>query len=280
MNKKNALSCRVLTCFLAIVLMLVMLASCAGAKGKTLMSLESTSVSVNVYQLLLTRMKGSLARSFGSQVMTDSFWNTTISSDGTTYNDYFTAEVLENTKTYLVAMHLFEEYGLELSDTAIAEVEKEMEGLLVGDGDGSKSQLNQILSAYGMNYNMLRDFYLMEKKVTLLQNYLYGTNASLVASGVKNEFMQENYVCFRQIFLASYYYVMEVDAYGNDAYFSSDGKSYAYDTANGVTMTDKSGKTIKDKFGKDVSVITNVGTVIGAHSGPGTLALFFIANER
>lgn len=39
-------------------------------------------------------------------------------------------------------------------------------------------------------------------------------------------------------------------------------------------------KQIKEKTGKDVSVITNVGTVIGAHSGPGTLALFFIAKER
>lgn len=39
-------------------------------------------------------------------------------------------------------------------------------------------------------------------------------------------------------------------------------------------------KLIFDKFGKEVAIITNVGTVIGAHSGPGTLALFFIAKER
>jgi DegV family protein with EDD domain len=37
---------------------------------------------------------------------------------------------------------------------------------------------------------------------------------------------------------------------------------------------------IKTQFGKDVAVITNVGTVIGAHSGPGTLALFFVAKNR
>jgi fatty acid-binding protein DegV len=29
-----------------------------------------------------------------------------------------------------------------------------------------------------------------------------------------------------------------------------------------------------------VQLITNVGTVIGAHSGPGTMALFFIAKQR
>ena len=37
---------------------------------------------------------------------------------------------------------------------------------------------------------------------------------------------------------------------------------------------------IETKYGKKTSLITNVGAVIGAHSGPGTLALFFIGNER
>ena len=36
----------------------------------------------------------------------------------------------------------------------------------------------------------------------------------------------------------------------------------------------------KSKGGNDVQVITNVGTVIGAHSGPGTMALFFLAKQR
>ena len=37
---------------------------------------------------------------------------------------------------------------------------------------------------------------------------------------------------------------------------------------------------IETKYGKKTSLITNVGAVIGAHSGPGTLALFFIGKER
>lgn len=39
-------------------------------------------------------------------------------------------------------------------------------------------------------------------------------------------------------------------------------------------------ETIKTKFGAKVEIITDVGPVIGAHSGPGTLALFFIGKER
>jgi fatty acid-binding protein DegV len=37
---------------------------------------------------------------------------------------------------------------------------------------------------------------------------------------------------------------------------------------------------IKSKGGNDVQIITNIGTVIGAHSGPGTMALFFLAKQR
>ena len=37
---------------------------------------------------------------------------------------------------------------------------------------------------------------------------------------------------------------------------------------------------IKERHGAEVKIITYVGPVIGAHSGPGTLALFFLASKR
>jgi len=37
---------------------------------------------------------------------------------------------------------------------------------------------------------------------------------------------------------------------------------------------------IKEKHGANVEIITHVGPVIGAHSGPGTIALFFVGKER
>lgn len=39
-------------------------------------------------------------------------------------------------------------------------------------------------------------------------------------------------------------------------------------------------KMLQDKHGVNVEIITDVGPVIGAHSGPGTLALFYVGNER
>ena len=37
---------------------------------------------------------------------------------------------------------------------------------------------------------------------------------------------------------------------------------------------------LKEKYGVTVNIITNIGPVIGAHSGPGTMALFFVGKER
>ena len=42
----------------------------------------------------------------------------------------------------------------------------------------------------------------------------------------------------------------------------------------------KLASVIEEKYGFKVQLITDVGPVIGAHSGPGTLALFFVASER
>lgn len=37
---------------------------------------------------------------------------------------------------------------------------------------------------------------------------------------------------------------------------------------------------VKEKYGVDIGYIADVGPVIGAHSGPGTLAIFFLGKER
>lgn len=37
---------------------------------------------------------------------------------------------------------------------------------------------------------------------------------------------------------------------------------------------------LKSRYGTEVEIITDIGPIIGAHSGPGTMALFFVGTER
>lgn len=63
----------------------------------------------------------------------------------------------------------------------------------------------------------------------------------------------------------------------------------AQDPANGTVFishadcmndAEELAKMLNEKHGVTVKIITDVGPVIGAHSGPGTLALFFIGTEK
>ena len=247
---------KILLMLLTLALCLPLLAGCSGKNGKTLIEMEGVKVSVNTYELLLSRMKGALARSEGLAIEKDDFWATVVDSDNTTYEEYLREAILENAKTYAVGVYLFDEvYGLTLPKEAVEAIDIELEDFVEYDGDGSKAAFNQVLSEFGVNYDILRATYIMEAKIDALKVHLYGQNASKVADNVKDEYCTEHFVRFKQVFLASYYYVCETDANGDDIYYTDNSlgnKIVCYDKENGKTKTDKDGNVIKDKDGYEV----------------------------
>lgn len=70
-----------------------------------------------------------------------------------------------------------------------------------------------------------------------------------------------------------------VEKYGELAKTKGEGTVYI-SMADCVTDAENVKNQLKEKFGADVQIITDIGPVIGAHSGPGTIALFFIGKER
>lgn len=246
---------RMLVLMLICALCLPLLAGCSGQHGKTLMSLENTTLSVNTYQLLLSRMKGTLAR-YQYDVDSESFWNTVVDMEHSTYDEYFRTTILENAKNYVIGAYLHDEvYGLKLSQQAIDTIDAELAEFVEYDGDGSKAAFNQILAEYGVNYDILRDTYIMEAKIDALKLHLYGQNASKIGENVKEQYYQENFVRFKQVFLASYYYICEKDENGDDIYYTENSlgnQVVCYDRENGKTKTDDKGNVIKDKDGYEV----------------------------
>ena len=95
-NKKIA---RVTALFLALV-MLFALVSCAKKKQEVAFELGDQQITVNMYRLWLSRVKG-VYSSAG-----DDIWDE-VNDDGKTYNEVFTGFVTDNAKTFVSAMHLF-----------------------------------------------------------------------------------------------------------------------------------------------------------------------------
>ncbi len=256
---------RSIALLLVLALVGVGLLSCSN-RGKTLMYMEKdgvrVTISVNIYELMLSRMKGVLANGGftqnGATPESDAFWNYISKFDGTneqTLDEYYRACIQDNCRTYLVALYLFETLDLQLSSADLEEIDKRMDELLRTDGEGSKTKLNSVLSAYGVNYDILKEAYTIEKKVSAVQTKLYGENASLIGDDIKTEYMEENYVHFRQIFLPTYKYLCKTDENGDTIYYHSSGDKQGhiyYDTHNGVVGYNEDGSLITDTLGDTV----------------------------
>ena len=234
------------------VFALLLLLSCATGcanKGETLMKIEDTEMSVNLFMLYLSRMKGMLCSSysFGEQATHDSFWDTVAKPDGTTYNDIYTAAVLDNAKTYLCALYEFEQRGLELPKATIDKIDEDIDKLIEDEANGSKTMMNSILADYGANIDVLREAFIVDAKIEYLKNEICGTNGELISDAVRNDYYKKNYARYKQVLFYTYDYVYETDENGDDIYFK-DTKTIAYDkTAN--VKTDKKGNPVQDDNG-------------------------------
>jgi len=256
---------RAASLLLACLLTLLCTVSCAN-RGKTLLSIKkdgySATLSVNLYELMMTRMKGMLYFSEitnnGVDASNPLFWeyqDTYNGKDLQTIDEYYRDSILENCKTYLAALYLCKVHNVTLSASEQDKIDARMEELVKTDGDGSKTKLNATLSPFAVNYNILRDAYELDALIQKLKDTLYGQNAALIGNNLKNTYLQENFVHFRQIFLATYNFVYERDEFGNDVYYYPDGESKGriyYDVYNGAVGLDKDGKEIKDDNGDTV----------------------------
>ncbi len=247
---------KLISLFLTICLISSALAACG--KTETMMTLGDKRISVNVYEFLLSRMKGTLGY-YGYDITSDEFWRIVISSDGKTYNDYFCEEVRRETAYYLIADKLFDDYGLALTK----EQKKAIDDLMSSHEKqaGSRAALNEKLKAFGVNYDMLREIYTTESKIATLRSHLYGDEAQKVDDKTKQDYLDQNYVCFDQIFIVAYYYLTDLDRFDDTVYYTDEEHTaIAYDKVNGKTQTDETGKTATDIFG-DIEYYTADGKI-------------------
>lgn len=249
---------KILLLSLALLLLLSNLASCSG-KPKTLLSLDrdgtKVTFSVNFYELMLARFKGELVSSevtAGSYTADEEkFWDYKLLVDNeiVTADDFYREQILNSCKTFTVSLWLFENMGLKLSQSETDAVNERMDELVKSQGEGSKTKLNSLLSEFGVNYDLLRDAYLMEAKVRAVKTALYGENAELVGKDIKDDYLNKRYVRFKQIFLPTFAYVYQKDAFGDEIYFDAQG-AVAYDTKGVKHFTDRVPDT--DKNGDDI----------------------------
>lgn len=245
---------------LAICLLLPLSLSSCSSKGKTLISLDGYEISTNIYQLMLTQQKGSMAYSIHSQygdVNSNKFWDMTIDlQTQATNEDYYNDLILTRAKNYLCALKLYDELEKEKSDFGmpkayIENIDHAIDDLIEYDANGSKSAFNAILADYGINVKMLREYLIMDAKADYVVDYLYGVDGNKIGDGVKKEYFELNYVACKQILIQKYYYIFETDKDGNKIYFSTETGHAIYDKTKAPAL-DADGKPVYDKNGNRI----------------------------
>lgn len=244
-------------CVAAILCLPFSFTACA-EESQVLLSYNGLTMTENQFMFLLSRAKAA----YESYGLTVDDWDTLISLDGTTYDEFVRQQVLREAKLMLAGLALFDQEGLRLPDATTDAIETDIDELIEYHGEGSKSALNSILSAYGFNVNMLKEQYIFEAKYEYIQTFLYGENGSKLAASATQEYLEDHAVAFKRLLIRSYTYVYETDLNGDEIYYltdENDGQTnnIAYDTILGSVRNDEFGEPIKDKNGDKVYYLTD-----------------------
>lgn len=231
---------------LALALILVLPFSACGKKEAAFMELGGVSLSEGVYRLMLSIQKGNMAyliNQYYGNPNSAEFWDTIVSAPSTTNDKYYTAAIFKKAENLISAAALFDELGLELSKSKLDAIDKEMLAFVDEFGGGKKEAFEGVLEVYGFDYDDLRDYKILNAKAEAAANELYGESGNKIGAGIKQEYLEDNYFAFRQIFLANYYNKYHTDENGDVVYFDGNG-NIAYDTKNGTPSPNSEGKLV------------------------------------
>jgi hypothetical protein len=242
---KNKRILKRIICLLLALILVLPLCAC-GEKEENLMELDGVSMSMGMYRLMLSIQKGNMAYLINyhyGDYNSSEFWNTVIDKNSTTNNAYYTFAIYQKAKNLLSAVALFEEMKMTLPDSTVKAIDSEMSSFVTEFGGGNRKAFESMLEGYGFTYEDLREYKIWSAKATAVANELYGKDGSKIGAGIKQDYLEENYYAFKQIYLANFYNVYETDENDDIIYYDGNG-SVAYDTVNGTPKMGKDGKLV------------------------------------
>ena len=235
------------------ILCSILLSSCAA--DKAVMKYDEAELSEHIYSYWLHQYKAYFLNSTGDITDTDEFWASKLNSESDmTMEQYFTDLADINIKKNLVAMKLFDEYGLKIPDETYDRIDSEIRDAI--DSYNNINEFNKMLAEYGINDKIFRDIYIIQEKIAILFDHLFGAESGRIVSDEEidaffiNNYMRIKYITInlydegenntlvvldeeeknRRITQAEYIYSDLVD---NNADFEKLFNSYTYDSLQG-----------------------------------------------
>ena len=187
----------------AALLLVLSLASCAREAPAVMVG--RTVVTAPMYRYFASSYKAIFSYTYSDYADKDTFWEKELPG-GTTVREYLDALVLQNVKRTAAAAEMCDALGLRLPDKTIDTIDQKLDELEDTYADGSRNAFNSLLAAYGVNRSILREIYVMEAKVELLEDALFATGGKLALTDETRErYYEENYVRVSLILIGDTY---------------------------------------------------------------------------
>ncbi|MBR6514924.1 MAG: hypothetical protein IKT46_08850 [Clostridia bacterium] len=167
----------------------------------TIMTYKGAKAPESLYSYWMSTYKSVFLDSFNDGIDSDEFWDMLISDD-MTYEEYIVDWINTEMKYRTVALKLFDEYGLELTDSTIERIDADISEKL--EYAESREELNTRLAKFNMNIDMLREVYIANEKYESVREYLYGQGGEEAPTDKERaEYFADNYYCLKYITIYS-----------------------------------------------------------------------------
>lgn len=193
---------------LAAVMLLCTLFGCAKTDtSDVVMRYGETVITESMYKYYVATHKALAMYEYSDVKDNPSFWTTKL-PDGQTGEEKLRELIYGRIAQTLVAAEEFRKAGLSLTAEQEQSVDVYIEKMVNNYADGSRKTLNDELSKYGIGYGTLRDILLMEQKMEVYREYLYGENGVLaIDDAAREKYYTENFVRYKQIYINTTYVV-------------------------------------------------------------------------
>ena len=249
---------KTISLLLALLCLIPMTTACSSDGGEVVMEYEGYTVTEGMYLYWMKEWKDHYVSNYSDVEDTDAFWSS-LNESGVSNEEYITTNIKTRIRYYLIGQALFDQYGLELSDETLADIQADLDAQI--EYFGSKSEYNAHLEEeYGINLSVLEKIYTFEEKYTQVYEYLYSVTGKLTATATElDDYYQAYYARVKYVmFLKNTKYVYDEEGKrvtDSNGYYkmedlTEEEKTKVTATVNEVLDAVKGGADIADYFDK------------------------------
>lgn len=231
---------------ISLVLVAVMLLSCAAFCGcsheeyQSLITYGAKTVNTNTFTYILTQAKTLALYSFGQTSDSSEVWDT---EAGQALAQYIFDDAVNTAMSLVYYADVAEQNGVTLTKDEEKEIKDSLDDLM-SSYNVDKKGLNSMMAEYGMNYNLLTEYYKLQKLANKGKTLVLGEGGThAITDDDYMEYYTANYYTIRHLNLNN---INKVGENGKEVILTDDEKAAVNAQADDIELSLAAGATLVD----------------------------------